>query len=149
MRSTIHRPGVLLAIVLIAFGPLLIGVFTTLSTVLFAGIAILALYSFGRSDSPPWTRKLSLSFLSICLTITAADLITHMVSSYVLEQRPKILFARRLAVLPEVYRFFPKVHFAGQTSGDLAAVSLRSDWREYRDLEFATGNYGFRRSGAL
>src|SRR5205085_5589113 len=144
-RGTLQRLLIRLLLAACAAGPLVVGVLPVVpALLLLAPLAALALYAFTRTGAPAWTKKIAAVGLSITFAVTAFDLLARPLLLYVFEDRPKLLFARRLPALPEVYRFAPNVNFRARTYGDLAAVAGRRDWREYREISFITDAYGFR-----
>jgi hypothetical protein len=138
--------GLLLAV---SLGPLVVGVLPVAAAVVALGpVACFTLYAVAPVRPKVWSKKLALVALSICFAVTGFDLITRALVLYVFEDRPKVLFAHRLAALPELYRLPPNVRYHGATCGDLAATATRKEWRTYRAVTFTTDAAGFRNDPA-
>ncbi len=128
----------------ISLSPVAVGAFDVFPYVLFALLLIVfATYSFGSSRNR-LRKKVSLVLVSTCFAITISDLALRPLRFYLLEVRPSERFIRGWQPLPQLQRYVRGVNFEGATYGDLAAVSGRRDWREWRRIRFVTDEYGFR-----
>jgi hypothetical protein len=90
------------------------------------------------------SKQVSLVLLSVCLAVTLFDLAARPLLLYLFGVRPADRYIHRWQELPLLQRYTPSVTFVGATYGDLAAVSGRGDWREWRRIRFVTDEYGFR-----
>ena len=90
------------------------------------------------------SKQVSLVLLSVCFAVTLSDLAARPLLLYLFGVRPAERYIHRWPALPQLQRYDPSVNFAGATYGDLAAVSGRADWREWRRIRFVTDEYGFR-----
>ena len=106
-------------------------------------LLVCAAYAFGPRRSQ-FSKKVLLVLLSACFAITLSDLAARPLLFYLLEVRPTERFIYRWPSVPQLQRYVAGVNFEGRTYGDLAAVSGRRDWREWRRIRFVTDEYGFR-----
>lgn len=90
------------------------------------------------------SKRVSLVLLSVCFAVTLFDLAARPLLLYLFGVRPADRYIHRWHELPLLQRYDPSVNFEGPTYGDLAAVSGRGDWREWRRIRFVTDEYGFR-----
>lgn len=128
----------------ISLSPLAVGAFDVLA---YAPVEVMLLafaaYAFGPARSR-LSKKILLVLLSTCFAITLSDLAARPLLFYLLEVRPSERFIHRWQPLPQLQRYVTGVNFDGAAYGDLAAVSGRRDWREWRQIRFVTDEYGFR-----
>ncbi len=102
---------------------------------------VFAVWATGFRRSPR-SLQVTLGLVSLCCTITVFDLAAR---PFLLSKlRPANRFIRIWPELPQLHRYQPSVNFVGNTYGDLADVSGRSDWREWRRVKFVTDEAGFR-----
>jgi hypothetical protein len=133
------------AAAVVLFGPLLVGAFDLFPAVFVAGLLLLlSLYAFSPLNRSALPKRISLVSLSACLAATAFDLGARAVFSYLLDETPKELVVRAWPPLPLLNRFPPGVRFEGEVYGDLAGMSGRREWREYRRTLFVTDEHGLR-----
>jgi hypothetical protein len=129
---------------LLVYGPVLVGALPVRPAAeLLGALLAFAVYAFGFSPSLR-LKKAALVLVSACFAVTGFDLGARAALYHLLDGRPKQLLAHRWPPLPLVYRFGAGVRFRGETYGDLAAASLRSDWGERRVIDFVTDERGFR-----
>ena len=81
---------------------------------------------------------------SLCLFMTAFDLILRPLVGARLHYSPMNQHQRRLPTLPILGRWDPLVNFSGWVYGDLAAMTGDPSLRELRKMEFRTDALGFR-----
>ena len=104
---------------------------------------VFAAYAIGPGGGR-LSKQVSLVLLSVCFAVTVFDLAARPLLLYLFGVRPADRYIHRWQELPLLQRYVPSVNFEGPTYGDLAAVSGRSDWREWRRIRFVTDEYGFR-----
>jgi len=127
----------------IFISPIAVGVFDALPYALVViALAVFASYAFGSAWSRP--KQVSLVLLSICFTLTLSDLAARPLLLYLYGVRPAERYIHPWPPLPQLHRYEAGVDFVGMTYGDLAAVSGRVDWREWRQIRFVTDEHGFR-----
>jgi hypothetical protein len=108
-----------------------------------AAPALLAAYAVGRPGARA-ARRVSLALASACFAVTLLDLAARPLLLHLYGVRPAERYIRRWPALPLLQRYEAGVNFEGETYGDLAAVSGRGDWREWRRVRFVTDEHGFR-----
>jgi hypothetical protein len=128
----------------VALSPVAVGAFdvspyAALGVLLF----VFAAYAYGPKGGR-LSRQVSLVLLSVCFAVTLFDLAARPLLLYLFGVRPADRYIHRWQELPLLQRYDPSVNFEGATYGDLAAVSGRGDWREWRRIRFVTDEYGFR-----
>ena len=141
-----HPPPALLfaALACITLSPVAVGAFDGFPAAL-AGVLLFAFaaYAFGRAGGRV-SRQVALVLVSACFGVTLFDLAARPLLLYLYGVRPADRYLHRWPPLPQLQRYDAGVNFVGPTYGDLAAVSGRADWREWRQIRFATDEYGFR-----
>jgi SGNH hydrolase-like domain, acetyltransferase AlgX len=144
-RSHWGRLLLWLLVGLLLLSPLLVGVFPIFPAAAVLGLLLVfALYAFSPYAQSVRSKQAALVILATAFAVTCADLLAREVVYSLWDARPKELAAHRWPPLPQVYRFQPDIKFTGLTYGDLAAISGRNSWREYRPITFVTDHYGFR-----
>lgn len=147
MRLPIRVADLLLwpVVAAVLCGPLLVGAFDFFPAAVVAGLLLLfSLYAFSPLNKSALPKRISLVVLSSCLAATAFDLGARAVFYYLLDETPKELVVRAWPRLPLLNRFPPGVRFEGEVYGDLAGMSGRREWREYRPTLFVTDEHGLR-----
>lgn len=128
----------------VSLSPVAVGAFGVVPYALFGvGLFIFAAYAFGRARGR-LPKQVSVVLLSACLGVTLFDLAARPLLLYLSSVRPSDRYIQRWPPLPLLQRYAAGVNFEGPTYGDLAAVSGRSDWREWHSIRFVTDEYGFR-----
>ena len=128
----------------VALSPVAVGAFDVWP---YAAIGVMLLVFAAYATGPRGGRlskQVSLVLLSFCFALTLFDLAARPLLLYLFGVRPADRYIHRWPELPLLQRYDPSVNFEGATYGDLAAVSGRSDWREWRRIRFVTDEYGFR-----
>ena len=129
----------------VAYSPLVVGVVPISPAAILFGVlfafSLYALSPFAKSENP---KKVALVAVSICGAVSLCDLLARMVIYRLWDDRPSVLSAHRWPPLPQTYRFNANLRYGGITHGNLSAVAMRRDWREYRRINFRTDAYGFR-----
>lgn len=128
----------------VALSPVAVGAFDVSP---YAAIGVMlfvfAVYATGPRGGR-LSRQVSLVLLSVCFAVTLFDLAARPLLLYLFGVRPADRYIHRWQELPLLQRYDPSINFEGPTYGDLAAVSGRSDRREWRRIRFVTDEYGFR-----
>lgn len=128
----------------VALSPVAVG---ALDVSPYAAIGVVLLVFAAYATGPRGGRRskqVSLVLLSVCFALTLFDLAARPLLLYLFGVRPADRYIHRWQELPLLQRYDPSVNFEGMTYGDLAAVSGRSDWREWRHIRFVTDEHGFR-----
>jgi acetyltransferase AlgX (SGNH hydrolase-like protein) len=128
----------------ISLSPIAVGAFDVF---LYAPVEVMLLVFAAYALRPTRGRRskqVLLALISVCFTLTLVDLAARPLLFYLFEVRPSERFIHRWQPLPQLQRYVAGVNFAGATYGDLAAVSGRRDWREWRQIKFLTDEDGFR-----
>lgn len=128
----------------VSLSPFAVGVFDARP---YAALGVMLLVFAAYATGPKGGRRskqVSLVLLSVCLAVTLFDLAARPLLLYLSGVRPAERYIHRWEELPLLQRYTPAVNFVGATYGDLAAVSGRADWREWRRIRFVTDEYGFR-----
>jgi hypothetical protein len=129
----------------VILSPLVVGVFPLYpASLVFAGLLLFSLLTFGGALTFSHGSKLCLAIVSVCLTVTIADLILRPVATQLHSYRPQEVFLEERPEVPLVFRYAKNVNYEGRSYGDLSAISGHKEWREYRDIKFVTDGFGFR-----
>jgi hypothetical protein len=112
------------------------------------GLFVFTAYAFGRARGR-LSKQIAVVLLSACFGVTLFDLAARPLLLYLSSVRPSERYIYRWPPLPLLQRYEAGVNFEGLTYGDLAAVSGRSDWREWHPIRFVTDEYGFRNEPAV
>ena len=129
----------------LAYSPLVVGVVPiSPAAILFGLLFAFSLYAFSPLAKSGKPKKFVLVAISICAAITLCDLMARVVIYSLWDDRPSALSAHRWPPLPQTYRFNANIRYSGLTYGNLSAVAMKRDWREYRRINFITDVYGFR-----
>lgn len=145
MSSNFART-VLLCVVLgvVSLSPVAVGALAVRPYALVGlGLAVFAAYAFGRARGRR-SKQVSVVLLSVCCGVALFDLAARPLLLYLSSVRPSERYIQRWPPLPLLQRYSAGVNFEGPTYGDLAAVSGRSEWREWHRIRFVTDEYGFR-----
>src|SRR5215204_4912522 len=128
----------------VSLSPIAVGVFDARPyTAVGVVLLVFAAYATGPKGNR-LSKQVSLVLLSVCLAVTLFDLAARPLLLYSFGIRPADRYIHSWEELPLLQRYVPSVNFEGATYGDLAAVSGRADWREWRRIRFVTDEYGFR-----
>jgi hypothetical protein len=93
---------------------------------------------------PKLAANLMIPLMSIAVSLIFLDLSIRIMFRDQLYYRPHDMFLHRWPRMPLVSRFTADVDYAGETYGDLAAMSGERSYREHREMTFKTDAYGFR-----
>src|SRR2546426_601991 len=143
---SVSSRSVLLSVLLgaIFISPVAVGAFDALPYApVGIALAVFAAYAFGRAGQRR-SKQVSLVLLSVCFAVTLFDLAARPLLLYLYGVRPAERYIHPWPPLPRLQRYEAGVNFEGMTYGDLAAVSGRADWREWRRIRFVTDEHGFR-----
>lgn len=144
MRAPCKSALIFLALAAVTLSPVAVGVSDDLAYFV-AAFALLIFASYAFASPGGWAAKrVSLVLLSACFAVTLFDLAARPLVLYLYGVRPSERYIRRWPALPLLQRYEAGVNFEGETYGDLAAVSGRADWREWRRVRFVTDAHGFR-----
>lgn len=89
-------------------------------------------------------QNLLVSLVTVCVTVSALDLLLRPVIGHRLQYTPTNMFTRRLPELPILGRFDPNIDFTGEGYGDLSAHAGDAKLREPRQISLRTDAAGFR-----
>ncbi|MFQ5899670.1 MAG: SGNH/GDSL hydrolase family protein [Candidatus Methylomirabilia bacterium] len=91
------------------------------------------------------TARLGLLIVSCSFALTAVDLISRPLLTDALYYRPhEMFFINPWPDMPSLARYAKNVSYEGQASGDLAAISGMTEYRQTRNVIFRTDGFGFR-----
>lgn len=129
----------------VLFGPVLVGALNAFPFAAVAGLLLLlCVHAFSPLNKSVLPKRVGLAALSASFAVTVCDLGARAVLYYALDDTPKGQFIRPWRPLPQVLRYTPRVRFEGEVYGDLAQLSGRREWREYKQTQFVTDAHGFR-----
>jgi hypothetical protein len=144
VRASCKSALVFLALAAVTLSPVAVGAFDGIPYFVAAfALLIFASYSFARPGGRA-SKRVSLVLVSACFAVTLFDLAARPLALRLYGVRPAQRYIRRWPALPLLQRYEAGVNFEGETYGDLAAVSGRGDWREWRRVRFVTDGHGFR-----
>lgn len=92
---------------------------------------------------PSRAARIGASGLIACGCLLAGDLLWRLKPPPVFSYRPEELFLNHWPPMPALGRFRPDAYFDAVTYGELAAMSGRLEYREYRHLRFRSDHFGF------
>jgi hypothetical protein len=127
----------------------LVGAFAVSSVYTIVLFLLLAVSVWAIKQGSIKSKRIAMLLVSICFGLTCSDLLARLLPVSVLYRTPEEAFKRRWPTLPMLVRFPANVKYDETTFGDLAAISGNKAAREYRQIKFATDNFGFRNNSQL